>query len=262
MPSFTSYEHGCPCWVDLMSPDVDASTAFYSGVFGWDAEDQFDNDGNRVYVMFRVDGKAVAGLGGQMPGMEMPAIWNSYVHSDDLASTVASATEAGGSVMMPPMQVMSAGRMAIVADPTGAAISIWQPGEHQGAEIANEPNTWSWNELMTRDVDAALDFYTATFGWQYDGQDMGDLVYHVIRGGEHGGWGGIMAMPPGVPDAMPNCWVVYFRVDDTEATAEAVRAHGGNLVQGPMDIPGVGRTAVFVDPQGGSFSTLQPASEF
>ena len=113
---------------------------------------------------------------------------------------------------------------------------------------------------MTRDLDAALPFYTAVFGWEYDPMDMGTFTYHVIRGGEHGGWGGLMPMPDGAPDEMPNVWVVYFWVADTEATAAAVTSHGGAVAQPPMDIPGVGRTTVFVDPQGGRFCTLQPAS--
>ena len=259
MTEFSSYAPGTPCWVDLMSPDVDASTAFYTAVFGWTAEDRFDDEGTRVYVTLRLDGKAVAGIGGQPPGMgEMPAIWNTYVSSDDVAATVARAEAAGGSVMMPPMQVMEEGHMAIIADPTGAAISIWQPGNHFGAEIANVANTWSWNELMTRDLDAALPFYSAVFGWEYEGQDMGDFVYQVIAGGESGGLGGLMPMPPDVPDMVPNYWGVYFMVDDTDATAELVAAHGGQLVNGPMDIPGVGRNAVFHDPLGGNFQTLQP----
>lgn len=262
MPEFSAHAPGSPCWVDLMSPDVDASTAFYTAVFGWTADDEHDDEGTRVYVTFRRDGKVVAGLGGQPPGMgEMPPIWNTYVASDDLEATVAAATAAGGSVMMPPMQVMDAGHMAIIADPGGAAISLWKPGEHIGAEVANEPNTWSWSELMTRDLDAALPFYTAVFGWTYDSQDMGPMgAYHVIEGGEYGGWGGLMAMPPDMPDMVPNHWAVYFMAADTDATAALVTGNGGQVVQEPFDIPGVGRTAVFHDPHGGSFQTLQPES--
>ena len=258
MPTFTSYDPGQPCWVDLMSPDVDASTAFYSAVFGWEASDEHDDEGNRIYVNLSLDGRAVAGIGEQAPGMPPMAIWNSYVCSSDVAATVAKVEAAGGSVLMPPMQVMAAGHMAVIADPTGAAISIWQPGEMVGAGVANEANTWSWNELATRDIDAALPFYTEVFGWQYDQQEMGPgMTYHVIRGGDEG-WGGAMAMPPGVPDQAPNYWAVYFMIADTDATVEAVTANGGQVVMPPMDTPGVGRMCIFHDPQGASFSTLQP----
>jgi predicted enzyme related to lactoylglutathione lyase len=244
-----------------MSPDVDASKAFYTAVFGWEADDRFDDDGNRVYVMFSLGGKSVAGLGGQPPGMgDMPAVWNSYVATDDVAATAARVMEAGGTVMMPPMQVMEAGEMAIFADPTGAAFSVWKANEHIGAELCNEPNTWAWNELMTRDLDAALPFYSAVFGWSYDPQDMGPMgTYHVIQGGEHGGLGGLMAMPPDVPDMVPNHWAVYFTVADIEASIDAVRANGGQVVVEPMDIPGVGTTATVHDPAGGNFSLMQPA---
>ncbi|MDH3306427.1 MAG: VOC family protein, partial [Acidimicrobiia bacterium] len=198
MPVFESYPAGTPCWIDLMSPDVDASKSFYQSVFGWDAEDNFDDEGNRIYTQFKQGDHIVAGLGGQAPGMEgMPAFWNTYIASDDVAATAAAVTEAGGTVMMPPMQVMDAGHMAIFADPTGAAFSVWQANEHRGAGIANEPNTWSWNELMSRDIDTAKDFYSAVFGWEYEAMDMGPGgTYHVIKGGEHNGLGGLMAMPP------------------------------------------------------------------
>jgi hypothetical protein len=261
MPVFTSYEPGQPCWVDLMSPDVDASKAFYSAVFGWDAHDELDDEGNRIYVNFSLDGNDVAGLGANQPGMPPMAIWNSYVCAPDVAATVAKVESAGGTVMMPPMQVMSAGHMAIIADPTGAVISIWQPGEHPGAGIANEPNTWSWNELMTRDIDTALPFYTDVFGWQFNAMDMGGgMIYHVVHGGTDG-WAGAMAMPPDVPDQAPNHWAVYFMVADTDATVAAVTANGGSVVMPPMDTPGVGRMCIFHDPQGGSFSTLQPEQQ-
>ena len=194
MPDFTSYEPGTPCWVDLMSADIDGAKAFYSAVFGWDAVDQFDDEGNRIYVNFRLDGKEVAGLGGQPPGAEgMPSAWNTYIATDDCEAVAAKVTEAGGSVMMPPMQVMDAGSMAIFADPSGAAFSVWQAGEHVGAQIANEPNTYSWNELQTRDLDAAKPFYSQVFGWDYDVQDMGPMgEYVVIKGGaENQGMGGL-----------------------------------------------------------------------
>jgi len=149
---------------------------------------------------------------------------------------------------------------AIFTDPGGAAFSVWKPGQSIGAEVCNEPNTYSWNELMTRDIDAALPFYSAVFGWTYDAMDMGPAgTYHVISGGESGGLGGLMAMPPGVPEQVPNHWGVYFAVTDADATIAAITAAGGQVVNGPMDIPGVGRTATVHDPQGGNFNVMQPA---
>lgn len=260
MTEFTSHPVGGPNWIDLMSPDVDASKAFYGSVFGWDLEDMHDDQGNRVYVMATIDGKNVAGIGGQAPGMgPMPAIWNTYIATDDIAATAAKVGDAGGTVMMPPMQVMQAGQMAVFIDPTGAAFSAWQAGEHIGAQVANDPNTWSWNELLTRDVDTASAFYSQVFGWTYDDQDMGPMgTYRVIEGGENGGWGGVMGMPEGMPDQVPNHWMVYFMVSDTDATTAAVTAAGGQVAQPSFDAPGVGRITIFHDPQGGSFSTLQP----
>ena len=260
MPTFTSHAIGSPCWVDLMSPDVDASVTFYTGVFGWDAADQHDDEGNRVYVMFSLGGKTVAGLGGQAPQMAgMPAIWNNYVACDDLDGTVAAAAAAGGTVMMPPMQVMDAGAMAIISDPTGAAISLWMAGTHRGAELCNEPNTWSWTELMTRDIEAARPFYEAVFGWEIVGQDMGPMgTYWVVQGGEHGGWAGLMSMPPDVPDMVPNHWATYFATADIAETVSKIVAHGGQAVEEPFHVPGVGTMAIVHDDLGGNFSLMQP----
>ncbi len=262
MPEFTSHPAGTPSWVDLMSPDVDASKAFYTAVFGWDAADQFDDDGNRVYVMFTLEGKSVAGLGGLPPGMPdgMPAVWNTYIATDDVAATADKVVTAGGSVMMPPMLVMDSGEMAIFTDPGGAAFSVWRAGRHIGAQVCNDINTYSWNELMTRDIDAALPFYSAVFGWRYEPQDMGPMgTYYVIAGGEHGGLGGLMAMPPDVPDMVPNHWGVYFTVESVDATIATITEAGGQVVNGPMDIPGVGRIATAHDPAGGNFNLMQPA---
>ena len=261
MTVFTSHAIGSPCWVDLMSPDVDASTAFYRAVFGWEATDQHDDEGNRIYVMFTLDGKSVAGLGGQPPGMDgMPPVWNTYIAVDDVVATVAKATAAGASIVAPPMQVMDAGEMAVFADPTGAVISVWKPGRHIGAEICNEPNTFSWNELMTRDIDTAKTFYEQVFDWTFDGQDMGPMgIYYVVQGGDRGGWAGMMAMPAEVPDMVPDDWAVYFSVADVDATLAEITANGGSVTQPATDIPGVGRIAGAHDSRGGHFSLMQPA---
>ncbi len=262
MPAFDSYSPGTPCWVDLMTPDVDGSKAFYQSVFGWEAHDQFDDEGNRIYTQFQQGDNLIAGMGGQAPGMEgMPAIWNSYIAVEDVNATAAAVEAAGGQVMMPPMQVMDSGHMAIFSDPTGAAISVWQANQHKGADIANEPNTWSWNELISRDVDTAKDFYSQVFGWEYESQDMGPIgMYHVITGGENGGRGGMMTMPAEMPEQVPNHWMVYFATADVNATVEAIKAAGGQVVQGPFEAPGVGHIATAHDPNGGSFSLLQPAA--
>lgn len=263
MPEFTHHTAGTPCWVDLMSPDIDGSKAFYSAVFGWDAEDQLDEDGNRIYVMFTQNGKNVAGLGGQPPGMgEMPAIWNSYVATADVAATAEKVTAAGGAVMMPPMQVMDSGEMAVFTDPTGAAFSVWKAGEHIGAQVCNEPNTYSWNELLTRDVDAAMPFYADVFGWTYNSMDMGPGgMYHVVEGGENDGLAGMMAMPAEMPEQVPNHWAVYFAVADADAAVAAITAAGGTIVMDVMHVPGVGRMAAAHDPLSGSFSVMQPEQQ-
>lgn len=260
MPEFTSYPPGSPCWVDLMSPDTKASAAFYSRLFGWDVEELFDDEGNAIYNQFRLNGKIVAGMGGQPPGMEgMPAIWNTYIAVADCDETAEAVAAAGGAVFMAPMQVMDAGQMAVFADTTGAVFSVWQAGGHFGSEICNETNTWSWNELMTADVEAAKSFYSAVFGWTYADQDMGDAgIYTVIEGGDNDGLGGIMARVPDLGDEIPDNWSVYFFVEDADAVVAMAGELGGQTLVPPFPIPGVGRTAVLMDPQGGTLCLLEP----
>jgi predicted enzyme related to lactoylglutathione lyase len=242
-----------------MSPDVDASKDFYTRLFGWDAEDQFDDEGTRIYTNFRLGGRDVAGLGGQTPGMEgAPPVWSTYIATSDVDETSRRVEAAGGTVMMPAMDVMDAGRMAIYSDPTGAVVSVWEAGAHRGAGVCNEPRTWSWNELMTRDVDAAAAFYADVFGWTYQDMEMPFGIYRVIQGGDFGGRGGLMPMPPDMPDMVPNHWSVFFMVDDAAAVIARTTELGGQAVQGPDDAPGVGRIATLHDPMGGSFTILEP----
>jgi predicted enzyme related to lactoylglutathione lyase len=261
MPKRTSYAPGTPCWVDVMTGDVEGVTAFCTDLFGWDVEEQRDDHGGHIYSMFLRDGDVVAGLGGLPPGMEgLPTVWNSYVSVADAAATVARIEQAGGTVHMPAMQVFDVGVMAVAADPTGAQFRLWQPLRHIGAGVVNEPNTYGWNELISSDVERAKTFYADVFGWRYDGMDMGTGEYWVVQGGESGGLAGLMGRPPGMPDGAPDSWFVYFVVSDLKATLAKAESTGGQALFGPESVPGVGVIATVGHPVGGVFALMQPAS--
>ena len=166
MTTFTKYEPGTFSWIDLLTPDAGAAKRFYQGLCGWDAVDN-PTDRGGVYVQFTLQDQPVAGMGemsDEMKASGMPATWNSYVTVQDVDATTARAAELGATIAMPPMQVMDAGRMSILADPTGAHLSLWQPGFHLGAGIVNEPVSLAWNELSTNDTAAASTFYRGLFG--------------------------------------------------------------------------------------------------
>ena len=156
MPTMTSYEPGTPSWADLASPDLPASVAFYRVLFAWDATDQGEEAGH--YHMFEVKGAPVAGAGPIMMEGQPPA-WTTYISVDDADTAIDRVKKAGGTVFVEPMDVLDVGRMAVFADPTGAAAAVWQPKSHPGAGLVNEPGTLVWNELNTRDVPAAKAFY-------------------------------------------------------------------------------------------------------
>jgi len=254
MPERTSYEPGTPSWVDLSTPDVDASVSFYGALFGWEAESAGPVEETGGYAMFKLDGRNVAGVG---PIMEegQPAVWSTYVSTDDADAAVARAAGAGAAVMVEPMDVMDAGRMAFVAHPAGGMVGLWQPGRTTGAEVVNEPGALAWNELHTRDAAGAKAFYSALFGWSADDQDFDGMTYTVFNLGETG-IGGMMPMQPGVPDEVPAYWAVYFEVADCDATAARAQELGATVVSPPMDIPGVGRFSALADPHGTTFAVI------
>jgi predicted enzyme related to lactoylglutathione lyase len=249
------YPHGVPGWIDLGTSDVEGARAFYSALFGWESEDLPTDDMNMTYTMFSKKGKAVAGMGPIPPGMEgTPPVWSTYVNVDSVDDTVAKAEAAGGSVVMPAMDVMTAGRMAFVADPTGAAFGLWEARDHKGAGLVNEDGTLTWNELMTDDVAAAEAFYTAALGWGVQKDDMpGGFVYTTYKVGD-APVAGMMAKQPGM-EQIPNNWGVYFAVDDCDGCAARITELGGTLMQPPFDTP-IGKMAVASDPQGAAFMVI------
>lgn len=248
MPEITHYEHGVPSWVDIGTPDPTAAVAFYSALFGWDSQDMGEEAGH--YTIVSKDGKMVAAVSpAQDPG---PPRWTTYVNVDDVDDVAARAEAAGGTVIMAPLDVMTAGRMAIFADPTGAIVAAWQPRDHLGAQLVNEPGAFIWSELTTSDMSRSKAFYSAVFGWGWAGPD--EYAEAQVAGRTIGG---AMPRPPDMPADQPDAWRVYFGSADVDGDAKKAADTGATIVVEPTDIPGTGRFAVLVDPQGAVFALFK-----
>jgi len=258
MAKFESYREGTPSWVEHEAPDQAAAKEFYGGLFGWQYDDQLTDDQGGVYSLATIEGDKVAGLGGQQPGGEgQPAKWNVYLAADDVDSATERALAAGGKVLADPMDVGPAGRMAVVQDPGGATVGLWQGGETIGAERANEPGTNIWNELTVEDVDGAAAFYREVLGMEPQKQDMGDAGEYTTLHVDGKSVAGSMPLQPG----MQPHWNVYFNVDDVDATVVRALELGAEVFAPAFDVPGIGRLGFLLDPQGASFNLMQNPPE-
>jgi uncharacterized protein len=247
----TDYTPGTFCWTDLTTTDQDAAKAFYGGLFGWEFEDLPVGQGV-VYSMARVDGKDVGAISPQPQAMrELGArpTWNSYVRVESADASADRARELGATVITEPFDVMGAGRMAVVQDPQGAFLMLWQPNDHRGARLVNAPGALCWNELGTTDMDAAAAFYRDLFGWDVQPFEGSPDPYLVIRNQGRGN-GGISPVMP--PEAPPH-WSVYFAVADLDAALARVQELGGVKHTEPIALP-MARIAIAGDPQGATFA--------
>jgi predicted enzyme related to lactoylglutathione lyase len=238
----------------LLTPDVDAAKRFYAGLFDWTYEDQPTPVGVD-YTLCYVDGEMVSGIGPLPPEMTAgpaPPVWNTYVFVDDADAVAVAAEAAGGTVVMPAMEVMQSGRVVMIGGPDGAVVGAWQPREHQGAELFDRPGAVTWNELQSRDLPASRDFLSAVFGWRWERQP-GAMEYWVAHvDGTKDDICGAMKMPDQVDLSAPSMWVVYFAVDDCELSASHVSELGGSLFLPPMEM-GPGTFAGATDPTGAMF---------
>jgi predicted enzyme related to lactoylglutathione lyase len=253
MPTRESYAQGTPNWVDLQTTDQAAAKAFYSEMFGWSYDDQ-PMDAGAVYSIAKIGDAQVAAIAPQSPELKAagaPAMWNTYLAVDSVDDATAKVAPAGGTVAMEPFDVMDAGRMSFVLDPSGAAVALWQANQHIGAGLVNEPGTVIWNELITDDP-AAVSFYEQVFGVTTTTADMGENKYTMFEAGGQQVGG---TMPP-LMAGMPNHWHVYFAVADADATAAKIKQLGGSVMVEPFDTP-IGKMAVVADPQGAVFSLFQ-----
>lgn len=256
-----SYNPGEFCWVDLSSPDVDASAAFYRSLIGWEFERAEPAEEAGGYGTLTHEGKAVAGLG-PIQNEGQPPAWSSYVSVADADATAKKIADAGGTVLFDPFDVFDVGRMAVCQDPEGAVFSLWQPKSFAGAELVNEVGTWTWNQLATRDLEQAERFYGEVFGWSAEASEQAPpdspyLMWQVEGQRWDEGLAGLMTMGEEMPTEVPAHWMVYFAVADAGQAVETVKAGGGQLLFGPQEIP-VGKLASFSDPQGATFSVIEP----
>jgi uncharacterized protein len=257
MSERTSYAPGTPSWVELGAiPDIGKAVDFYGGLFGWDVPESENAEQTGGYRQAMLRGKPVVGM---MPAMGegQPPAWNTYVSVDDADATAAKVTEAGGTVIAEPMDVMDLGRMAVFADPAGAVFGIWQPGTFVGAEIVNESNAVVWNELNTRDPEAAKAVYGDVFGWGFEEREFETGTYTSLKLGE-ATVGGMIDITGRAPDEVPAHWLVYFAVDDVDATVARAQETGGGLALEPFDITEVGRIAIVKDPFDAVFAVMAP----
>ena len=275
------YIPGVPCWIDTTQPDPDAAAAFYGGLFGWELEDVMPPGSPGRYYVGRIRGEDVAAVGSQPEGETQPAVWNTYVWVVDADETAAKVRDAGGTVLMEPAEVgADSGRMAVFADPAGAAFCGWQPNTHRGATVVNEHGALNFNDLNTRDLEGAASFYGAVFGW--DVLDVGGAPMWALAGygdfleqrtpgmrenmaamGAPPRFEDVVASINPIPDDQPDMpahWSVTFGVDDADTIAARATELGGRVLVPPFDAPWV-RMTIISDPQGATFTASKFAPE-
>jgi uncharacterized protein len=254
MPTRETSVTGAPCWIDLMTTDTAGATDFYGQLFGWTPEEPNAEFGG--YFNFRKDGVLVAGCMAAMPGAPQPgSFWSVYLASDDTRKTIDLASQDGGQVLVPAMEVGDLGVMAVLTDSGGAGIGVWQPGLHQGFGVYGEAGTPGWFELHTRDYQGAVSFYRDVFGWET--QTVGDtdqFRYTVLQHGDDQ-LAGIMDASGFLPEGVPAHWTIYFAVDDTDAALDQIVALGGSVLTAAQDTP-YGRMATAADPTGAEFKLV------
>jgi predicted enzyme related to lactoylglutathione lyase len=271
------YPPGVPCWIDLAAPDPRAAARFYGELLGWELDDIAPPGATGCHLVARLHGATVAGIGPAADDDPASAAWSTYICVEDADAAAERVRPAGGALTVAPDEYLDAGRMAVCADPAGAAFRLWQPRSCAGAELVNAPGTWNWSDLTTPDPEGAVAFYGAVFGWQAGDAGYGDAMLWRLPGygdflarldpslrerhGEDGvpsgfsdaiGW-----MAPAAEGASTAQWNVTFSVADADAVAAGARRLGGRVVTEPFDAGPMARLTVIADPQGAVFTASQ-----
>jgi predicted enzyme related to lactoylglutathione lyase len=256
----TPWPNGTPCWIDYGAADLDATKTFYASVLGWEytgGEPEFGG-----YLTVTVDGRMAAGMGPQQDP-EDPPRWTTYFAADDAAATAARIKDAGGTVLVEPMEVGPMGTMVIALDPQQNPFGLWQSGLNTGVQIHNEPGALAWNEAMVDDTAAAKRFYSAVFGFTFEQMDAeaagqgsdGEAIDYATFSAGGNPLGGLGGSDP----SFPKGWLTCFAVRSTDEAVAAVEAANGKVIMPGMDTP-FGRFAVVEDPWGAPFEVMGPVA--
>lgn len=256
MAHVQNHAPGSFSWIELATIDQNDAKRFYGSLFGWGAND-FPMGPNEFYTMFQLDGRDAAAAYQMKPDRAaiIPPHWNLYVAVEDADAVAGRVTELGGNVVEPPFDVFTFGRMAVIADPTGAIFSIWQAKTHIGTGITGERGTMCWADLSSPDPEKAAAFYSGLFDWKIaPGENDSSGYLHIQNGSDF-----IGGVPPAAnrdPNAPPH-WLVYFLVEDVDSSTATVTESGGKALMGPSTIANVGRMSIVKDPQGAVFALFR-----
>jgi predicted enzyme related to lactoylglutathione lyase len=248
----TKFEPGSFCWTELGTTDPAAAKKFYTSLFGWKANDLPIPDGGTYTMLENADGKAVCALyKNQQPGV--PPHWGLYVTVTSASDAQKKAESLGAKTLMAAFDVMDVGRMAVLQDPTGAVINVWEAKKHQGFGVVQETHTFCWAELVTPNTDVAGTFYKGLFGWGLKPSSHDAMQYTELQLGTQS-IGGMM--PPPMKGIPPH-WAVYFFVPDVDVATKKAQSLGATVTVPPQAIPNVGRFSVIQDPTGAHFSLYE-----
>ncbi len=257
--------HGRFVWYDLMSPNVEASKTFYSSVAGWTTEPFQPVPEMPPYTMWNAGDSSIGGVVPLTEGQNIPPHWLLYIGANNVDKTVEDIKNNGGQVMHGPEDIPTVGRFAMCTDPQGAVFAVFTPLEDMpGQPGPPKPMFMSWHELASTDVDAGLAFYRSVFGWGDAGShDMGDGMIYYMFGAGAMPFGGAYTIPSGMdmPMEMKPSWCAYIMTDGLDAACDRVKAGGGQILNGPMEVPGGSRVAVCLDAHGAYFGLHEAGPE-
>lgn len=258
MPNIDKHNPGTFCWFELATTDQAAAKQFYTSLFGWTTTD-FPMGPNEFYTMFQIGGRDVGAgytMRPEQRSQGIPPNWLTYVAVENADETARNASESGGQIFAPPFDVMTFGRMSVLADPTGAVFAIWQPKQHPGTSVTGVDGTVCWADLNTRDLEKAKQFYSGLFGWQLAASEHDSSGYLHIKNGDQ--------FIGGVPPAhfqnphIPPHWLIYFQVAGCAASTQKAMQLGAQAILSNQKIENVGTMSVLKDPQGAVFALFEP----
>ncbi len=254
-----SVKKGQFVWYEDMTRDPRGAIAFYSDVVGW-ATEPFEGPDYMMWVSSQGPLGGVMKPAAEQAGDGAPANWIAHVQVDDVDATAARAKALGGRIYKEPTDIPTVGRFAVIADPQGAAIAIFKPASEMPPHDVSKEGEFCWNELLTTDAGAAFRFYSDLFGWKsVEEMDMGQMGTYRVFGVGDDRLGGMMTTPKGQPSKP--AWLFYTETSDLDAALRRATKKGAKILNGPMDVPGGGRVAQLLDPQGAAFALHQGAKK-